>query len=145
MRWSWEGATVAALAAIYVIEAREFQTGFIADPIGPRAFPVGIGLLAFVAGLGLFFAAKREPERLDAPARLRAVVLGASLFTYAWSLEWIGFVAGTTLVMTLLVVLFRGRPLYGVVGGFVTGVAVYFLFGYGLSIPLPVGRIFSGS
>lgn len=146
MRWSREGASVAALAALYVFEARDFETGFIADPIGPRAFPVGIGVLALLAGLGLFFTGKPEArERMDGPARLRALALAASLFAYTSLLEPIGFIAATTLAMTVLVVLFRGRVLHGVVGGFVTGVAVYFVFGYGLSLPLPLGRIFSGS
>jgi putative tricarboxylic transport membrane protein len=146
VKWSRVGASIAALAAIYVFEALEFETSFIADPIGPRAFPVGIGLLTLLAGSGLFFTEKPGArERMDAAARLRAAALAATLLAYALLLEALGFIAATTPVMMIAVVLFRGRLLSGLLGGLVTAIAIYYLFGYGLSIPLPLGRIFSGS
>ncbi len=146
MRWSWAGAILSSFALLYIVAARGFETGFIADPIGPRAFPVGIGLLALLAGLALFLTergASKEP--MDAPARLRASLLGATLFAYALLLEPLGFIVSTLLATTVLVVLFRGRALYGLAFGLVVGVVVFFLFGYGLSLPLPVGRLFAGS
>ncbi len=146
MKWSWEGAVVASLSLLYIFEARDFRTGFIADPIGPRAFPVGIGLLALLTGLGLFFARRKEArDPIGAPARLRASALAAILFAYALLLDPLGFILSTTLAMVVLVVLFRGRPLHGALFGLLIGVAVYFLFGYPLSLPLPAGRIFPGS
>ncbi|HEY7820153.1 MAG TPA: hypothetical protein VIG29_18165, partial [Vicinamibacteria bacterium] len=69
MKWSWGGAILLPLSTLYVVEARGFETGFIADPIGPRAFPVGIGLLGSLVGVALFFTARGAPvEPMDAPA-----------------------------------------------------------------------------
>ena len=146
MKWSWEGAILASLSLLFAVEARDFETAFIADPIGPKAFPVGIGLLAFLSGLALFFTRRGEPrEPMDSPAKLRASLLVATLFTYAVLLEPLGFIVSTVLVMTVLVVLFHGRFLHGLAFGLLIGVAVFFLFGYGLSMPLPLGRLFFGS
>ena len=146
MRFRPEGAVVAAVALLYLFMAREFRIAFIADPIGPRAFPVGIGILALLAGIALFFSSEGEGEApLDVFARLRASVLAASLLAYAVLLEPLGFIASTTLETMVLVVLFRGRPLHGLAFGLLTGFALFLLFGYGLSIPLPAGRLFSGS
>ena len=145
MRWSWAGAVLVGLAAVYVIAARDFETGFIADPIGPRAFPVGIGFLAGVVGLALFFTKKgAASESMDAPAKLRASLLTATLFSYALLLEPLGFILTTLVAMTAMVALFRGRILNGLVFGLLIGAGVFFLFGYGLSLPLPLGRLFAG-
>jgi putative tricarboxylic transport membrane protein len=145
VRRNWEGAILAAIALLYLVAAREFQTGFIADPIGPRAFPIGIGLLTGLVGLSLFFTRKGKPaEPLDAPARLRSLILAIVLFAYAFLLEPLGFIVSTVLAMTALVALFRGRILQGLTFGLLIGVLVFFLFGYALSLPLPVGRLFTG-
>jgi putative tricarboxylic transport membrane protein len=146
VRWSWEGAILASVSLFYVAGARGFETGFIADPIGPRAFPVGIGLLAVLVGLSLFFTARGAPgEPMDAHARLRASLLAATLFVYWLLLEPLGFIVSTLVAMTVLVALFRGHVLHGLAFGLMVGVAVFFLFGYGLSLPLPMGRLFTGS
>jgi putative tricarboxylic transport membrane protein len=145
VKWSWGGA-ILLLSLLYVVEARGFETGFIADPIGPRAFPVGIGLLGSLVGVALFFTGRGAPvEPMDAPARLRASLLAMTLFGYALLLEPLGFILSTLLAMTGLVTLFRGRLLIGILFGLLIGVTVFFLFGYGLSLPLPIGRLFAES
>jgi putative tricarboxylic transport membrane protein len=145
VRWSGDGAILASLALFYLVAAREFETGFIADPIGPRAFPIGIGLLAGLVGVALFFTKEgATAEPMDAPARLRSSLLALVLFAYAFLLEPLGFILSTVLAMTALAGLFRGRVLHGLAFGLLVGVVVFFLFGYALSLPLPVGRLFSG-
>jgi putative tricarboxylic transport membrane protein len=143
VRRSLEGAVLAGVALLYFLEARSFRTGFIADPIGPRAFPFGIGALAFLAGAAIFFSKRASAEeRLEAPALLRMVVLTASLLGYALLLEPLGFVLSTTIAAAVLVILFRGRPLEAVAFGLFLGLSIYFLFVYPLSLPLPFGRLF---
>lgn len=146
MKWSWAGAILLSFSLLYVVEARGFETGFIADPIGPRAFPVGIGLLGSLVGLALFGLGRAAPvEPLDAPARLRASLLALTLFAYALLLEPLGFILSTLLAMTALVTLFHGRLVNGLLFGLLIGVTFFVLFGYGLSLPLPLGRLFAGS
>jgi putative tricarboxylic transport membrane protein len=140
---------LAAVAAVYLYLARSFETGFIADPIGPKAFPYGIGILAVLSALLLLREApspsptgKREP--LEGPFLLRASLLTAVLLAYAAVLDTIGFIVSTTVVMTALVGLFRGRLLPGLLFGFVSSVLFFAVFTYGLSVPLPFGTVFGG-
>jgi putative tricarboxylic transport membrane protein len=143
VRRNVEGAVLAGVALLYFLQARSFRTGFLADPIGPRAFPFGIGALAFLVGVGIFFAKPLEREApLEAPAFLRILVLTVSLLGYALLLEPLGFVLSTTLVTAALVLLFKGRPLEAIAFGFLLGLALYYLFAHPLSLPLPFGRLF---
>jgi putative tricarboxylic transport membrane protein len=138
---------LAVSAGVYLYLARSFETGFIADPIGPKAFPYGIGILAFLSALLLLGAKpkeKREPEPFDGPAVLRALVLTAVLLIYASILETLGFVLATTLAMTALVGLFRGRLVHGLVFGFLLSLLFFSVFTYGLAVPLPFGTVFGG-
>jgi putative tricarboxylic transport membrane protein len=143
MKRSLEGAVLAGLALLYFLEARSFRTGFLADPIGPRAFPFGIGALAFLVGIAIFFSRPGGTEEpIETPALLRMVVLTGSLLGYALLLEPLGFVLSTTAATAVLVILFRGRPLEALAFGLLLGLAIYFLFAYPLSLPLPFGRLF---
>lgn len=137
---------LAATALLYLHEARSFDAGFIADPIGPRAFPYVIGSLALVASAFLLRDTDEPRQPLpDASFALRAAVLVLALAGYAFVLDEIGFVLATTLLMTVLVVIFRGRILPGFVGALLLSAFVYTLFVYAFSIPLPFGSFFFGA
>jgi putative tricarboxylic transport membrane protein len=139
------GLLLGAVALGYVFAARGFETGFIADPIGPKAFPYAIGMLALVASGALLVRPKAPPRpALDAPARLRALVLAASLALYAVVLDRMGFVLATTLEMAVLVGLFRGSLWKGLLGGLAVSAGFFLVFAYGLSVPLPLGSWFGG-
>ena len=140
MRQKIAALFLGACSVLYLFAARSFETGFIADPIGPRAFPYAIGTLLLASSLALVFTREKEPTaRLDSSSRLRALALGTSLALYALVLEPLGFVAATTLEMAALVVLFRGRFLHGLLGGLLLSVGFFLLFAYLLSVPLPLG------
>lgn len=140
MRRKLPAVVLAATAVFYLLEARSFETGFIADPIGPRAFPYGIGTLLLTSSVVLLLVREeRSMARLDSSARLRALTLGVSLALYALLLEPLGFMVATTLEMTLLVLLFRGRFLHGLLGALALSALFFFVFAYVLSVPLPLG------
>jgi putative tricarboxylic transport membrane protein len=136
---------VAGVALLYVLEARRFEAGFIADPVGPAGFPYVIGILALVASAVLFFGS--DPPRRD-PAEpsflLRAAILIGALALYALFLESAGFVLSTSLLMTVLVVIYRGRILLGFAGALLVSLGLFYFFAYALSVPLPFGRLFGG-
>lgn len=146
MREKGSALVLAAAAAWYAYQARSFETGFIADPIGPKAFPYAIGILALVAAVLLFVEKPNEGTRepIDKPFVLRGVALAGGLLAYAVVLEPIGFILATTLFVTALVELFRGRFLHGLAFGFLLSLVFFFLFTYGLALPLPIGAIFGG-
>lgn len=138
----WAGLALAAISGAAIALATSFRAGFIADPIGPRAFPFGIfGLLA-VLGLGLSVWGKHE-SALDGLVLRRAAILMGSLVAYVGLLSALGFVLTTTLEAALLGVLFGGRPARCLAASFVMAVSLFVLFVYGFSVPLPIGELFA--
>jgi putative tricarboxylic transport membrane protein len=140
-----DAVVVAAVALVYLNEARSFDAGFIADPIGPRAFPFVIGALALAASAFLFRQRPEPRELPDGSFVLRAAILVLALTGYVLALDEAGFVLATTLLMTVLVWIFRGRLLPGAAGALLLSFVVYALFVYAFSIPLPFGRLFGGT
>jgi putative tricarboxylic transport membrane protein len=45
------GGVCVVLAAAYVYFALQVQTAFISDPLGPKAFPVIIGVILAIGGI----------------------------------------------------------------------------------------------
>lgn len=130
------GSALLAIAAGYVAGTSRFEAGFIADPIGPSAFPYGIGTLLVLACLAHLVAgdAGRLPE-----LSWRHGVLGVTLVAYVIVLDFLGFVVTTTLLAAVIATLFGGPLKRSIVMSLLLCVAIFVLFVYGLSIPLPRG------
>jgi putative tricarboxylic transport membrane protein len=137
---------LAGTALLYVYEARSFDAGFIADPIGPKAFPYVIGFLALAASaLLLREAVEPEVRAIDVPFTLRATLLVLALSGWIWVLDEVGFVLATTVLMGTLVLVFRGPVRPGFAGALLVSAFIYTLFVYAFSIPLPFGSLFGGT
>ncbi len=136
------GLALIVLAVAYGLEARSFQVRFIADPIGPRAFPYILALLLGALGLSLIFA--RAPSDAEPAPRVdRRPVLGAvSLVAYTFLFPFAGFFVSTSLLMMFLSRLFGSRGLVSFVAPVLFVAGLGFLFTYGLAIPLPIGSLF---
>ena len=48
------GLVLLLVATFYLFEARRFEAGFIADPIGPRAFPYVLGTILWILSFSWF-------------------------------------------------------------------------------------------
>ena len=120
----------------YVWLARGFEAGFIADPIGPSAFPYVIGTLLLATSVAL---AAKQPSGGLPPVSWRHVALVAGLFVYVVVLDRLGFVVATTMLSSAVVALFFGPIRRGVVLSFLLSLSIFVLFVYVLSIPLPWG------
>ena len=120
----------------YVWRARGFEAGFIADPIGPSAFPVAIGALLLATSVTLW---TKKPSGELPPVSWRHVALVAGLFVYVAVLDRLGFVVTTTMLASGVVALFSGPIRRGVVLSFLLSLSIFVLFTYVLSIPLPRG------
>jgi putative tricarboxylic transport membrane protein len=129
------------VSTAYAFEAtRIFSPPAIADPLGPRAFPLFLG----VAGIALSAAILRDrspragPEVTRATLRNLAGIL-AAMAIYAVLLPRLGFILSTT---ALLAVGFRytggRRPL---VPAAVVALAIYLVFTRLLDLRLPRGIV----
>ena len=83
------GGLLSLIALLYLFEARSFETGFIADPIGPKAFPFVLG--AVLVGLSIGLAVRPGTEASWPPRSLwwRWVAVTTALLIYAFILNFL--------------------------------------------------------
>lgn len=137
------GCALFLAACLYLFEARSFVTGFIADPIGPRAFPYVLGTI--LAGLAVWLAFRPEagpswPSR----ALWRPIAVVGALASYAALLVPLGFIISTSGLLVIVSTLFGGRISKSVLFALAFSIITYALFRQLLALGLPPGTIFFG-
>ena len=127
------------------------------DPVGPRAFPFGLGIL--LTGLALVligqtFVSAREPDRGEPDGREREAqvpaaaewwAIGATvglLVLYGLLMNYFGFIIASALTVASALVFVLGRRGWRLVLGMSAGLSLgtYLLFGKLLGIYLPIGQ-----
>ncbi|WP_022953547.1 tripartite tricarboxylate transporter TctB family protein [Leucothrix mucor] len=136
------GLVVLLVAVAYVAAATQIQTSFLADPVGPKAFPIMIGSIAALCGLFLMVKPDPDPEWPAMRTFLALLVAVAVLIAYAFALKPLGFILPTAIAAGILSFQISPRAgpaaLAGV--GLSVGLFVLFKFALGLGlVPFPKG------
>ena len=96
------GLVMATVALAYIASATQIQTSFLSDPVGPKTFPVLIGIVCAICAM--FMVLKPDPEP-DWPvlrtfgALFFAIVV---LVAYAYTLKPLGFLMPTAIAAGVL-------------------------------------------
>ncbi len=148
----WAGALLLTVTLLAGIAAWGFRVNFIADPVGPRAFPlVALALMAVGAGWMVWRPegrgmAEAEPEAGE-PSLPRTPILRVLPALLAMALvpvllPTLGFVVSVGGVMWVLALLMGGRMGPAALAALALAGGLFLLFVYGLGVPLPVGELF---
>lgn len=136
------GAGLVLLAAYVVWEGARMPAGTVALP-GAGFFPVALGALLGLAGLGVLVRALQRPDRDVEPVALghrQIAVALLALAGVALLLERLGFLATASV---FLLVLFRSTAGIGwaraALAAVAVSVAAYVFFDTVLGVPLPSG------
>lgn len=136
------GLLVMALALAYMAGALNIKRGLMSDPLGPTAFPLLVGAVAFLCGAAI--AARPDPEpEWPHPATLFHLALAAVVMVaYAYALIPFGFLIPTALaagvVSFQITPRWRQAAMAGV--GLSVGLLAIFRFILGLGLkPWPGG------
>ena len=150
-------SVIAMLFGIFVIlEARTIKAPFFADPIGPRAFFYGCGVIFILGGLVEHRAARlhlapvpdaHDPRRgrrgRAGPSRRRSGGPRCSRWSaslYVLTLRPVGYLIGTPLyIVAGLWILEQRNWLLNITVGLVFTIVFYLIFAQGLGVWLPVG------
>ncbi|SON55106.1 Tripartite tricarboxylate transporter TctB family protein [Hartmannibacter diazotrophicus] len=133
------GAVCVLLAAFFIWQATLIETGFIVDPLGPKAFPIIIGTVLGISGLYPLLRPDPEPEW---PSRGGILEIGFAtlvMIAFAVALPNYGFVASAAVASGLLSWRLGSSPLAAVVTGIGIAVGVYLIFHFALGINLARG------
>lgn len=123
-------------ALAYIASALQIETSFMSDPVGPKTFPIIIGVIASISGLYLMIRPDDEPEW---PARRSFAALGIAvivLVAYAYSLKPLGFLIPTAIAATILSYQISPRTKPAIIAGFGISIGLFVLFKYALGLGL---------
>lgn len=145
------GATTAArigalvlfvFALLYGFEASRIVYSFSSDPLGPRAFP--LGLAAVLAALALYQGVKPSAGEPWPRGRLLAALFAipALVAASALLLEPLGFPIAIFVLVVGVGRVFGASWRFALIGGVLQAALWYGVFGYLLEVYLPMGAVF---
>ncbi len=128
---------VAALAALaYIASATQIQSSFLADPVGPRVFPIIIGVVGALSAMFMVFRPDPEPEwprgRTFAALGFAVIVLVA----YAYALRPLGFLLPTAMVAAILSYQISPRARFAAITGISLSLGLFLIFRFALGLGL---------
>ena len=137
------------LAAAYLYATATLPSMEIGDPLGPKAFPVLLGILLAIAGV-LLLIESRSPREISpaVPGRTEArphAVAGVTIATgmFFALLEPLGYLIAFTLYLFLVMRWLHGkRPVTCLVISVLFAIGSYALFAKALGVTLPKGFLY---
>jgi len=138
-----------ACGVFITVSSLRIHIGTFEDP-GPGLFPLITGILMGIISGGMFIksclqstSAGQEP--LGADKRLwhnKSVATVVIMFLYALTVDWLGFLTVTLLILFILYKAIGGLSLKVSLGGAILTAAIaYILFKVWLNVQLPVGPL----
>lgn len=130
-----------ALAVFFVWQATRIQLSFISDPVGPRTFPIIVGVILGLASLVILVRPDAAPDWPRATRLLEIAVAAAVMVAYALLLPELGFIIATAFAATYLTWRLGTAPLWSVVVGIAISLGIYAVFALALGLSLARGPL----
>jgi putative tricarboxylic transport membrane protein len=135
------GVAALLLAVFLTVFGWGLEAPFAYEPVGPRAFPLGLALVIGLCGAWLVYKGGGDAEPNPEGANLRITIMVALIAAYALMFVWLGFVLANAVMVTVVGRLFGGSWLKSVISGVVMSVAFFLLFDKLLDVVLPTGLL----
>lgn len=127
------------LAVFFIWQATLIQESFISDPVGPKIFPMIIGVLVAVSSLAIFFRPDDEPEWPEFSRLFEVGLTIAVMIAYAYALPIAGFVVSTAVTAAYLSWRLGTPPVKAVIAGIAIAIGIYVVFHLILGLSLARG------
>ena len=133
------GGVGLALAAFYIWAATIIPDSFMMDAIGPRTFPIIIGLVLALCSLIFILRPDEDPVWPDVAGLLEILAAVVVMLLYAKLLPEVGFVIATIFATAYLTWRLGSRPLGSALTGVFTAFGIYAVFKLVLGLSLAEG------
>jgi len=130
------GLVVLLTALAYIASATQIQTSFLVDPVGPKAFPILIGIVASICALVLIVRPDPDPEWPKFKALLSLLLAVAVLIVYAYALKPLGFLLPTAVAAAILSYQIYPAIITSLASGIGLSVGLFVLFKFALGLGL---------
>ncbi|ODC02243.1 tricarboxylic transporter [Terasakiispira papahanaumokuakeensis] len=134
------GIALLGLAAFVAVQAQSFYVPFSYDPVGPKAFPVGLAIILALLSLVLILRPGPNGQWPSAATCCRLVGVLVIMGVYALLFTRLGYTLSTGLAILCLARSFGASWVKALVTAVVMAVVTYFLFSDVLEISLPSGQ-----
>lgn len=136
------GLVVLMVALAFIASATQVQTSFLSDPVGPKTFPIMIGVVAAISALIMIFKPDPNPQWPAGRTFFALLVALVVLIGYAFALKPFGFLLPTAVTAAVLSYQISPRIGPALLTGVGLSVGLFVLFKYALKlglIPFPKG------
>ena len=141
------GAVALVLAAVYLYATKQIPTLEIGDPLGPKAFPVLLGIALIAAAILLFVETLKKDDAPPVKAPREALhylwlIGGVTVWTalYFWVFDRAGYLLSTIVYLLVLTARFnRGKWRANILTSVLFALGSYILFVRILGVTLPKG------
>ena len=133
------GVLVLLLGVGAVWHGLSLEVAFAADPVGPKAFPIIVGLILLVCGASIALRPTAMAWEVGDYGRILLVAL--SSLAYPFILLPLGFVPATAILGFLCALAFKGRPVPALIGSVIMAIVIFALIDLGLGLGLPRGPL----
>ncbi|QNI04373.1 tripartite tricarboxylate transporter TctB family protein [Halomonas sp. SH5A2] len=137
------GVALIGLAAFIAVQAVQLEMPFSYEPVGPKAFPLGLSILLTLLSLVMIFRPGENGSWPHKALALRLLLVLVLLLVYAVLFRQLGFIVSSLLVVTALARLFDATWGKALITGIAMSIVGYFLFTAALGISLPSGYLFA--
>ena len=130
------GLVMAIVALAYIASATQIQTSFLSDPVGPKTFPILIGVVGAISAIFMVFKPDPEPDwpvLKTFGALLIAVIV---LVAYAYALKPLGFLLPTAIAAGVLSFQISPKAKTAILSGLGLSIGLFVLFKYALDLGL---------
>lgn len=138
------GLVVLMVALAYIVSATQIQTSFLADPVGPKAFPILVGSIAALCGLVMMVKPDPDPQWPVLKTFIALLVAVAVLVAYAYALKPFGFLLPTAVTAAILSYQISPKINTALLAGVGLSVGLFVLFKFALGlglVPFPKGLL----
>ena len=138
------GLVVLLTALAFIASATQVQTSFLQDPVGPKAFPMAVGLVAGISGLVMIIRPDPDPVWPVGKKLLSIFFAVVVMVVYAYALKPLGFLIPTAITAAILSYQISPKAPIAAITGVGLSILLFLLFKYALGlglVPLPQGWI----
>jgi len=136
------GLVVLMVALAFIASATQVQTSFLQDPVGPKTFPILIGVVSAISALVMIFKPDPDPQWPASRTLLNLFIALVVLIAYAFALKPFGFLLPTAVTAAVLSYQISPRAVPAMLTGVGLSIGLFVLFKYALKlglVPFPKG------
>ena len=128
------GLLILVVALAYIASATQIQTSFLADPVGPKTFPMIVGGVLAICGMWLAIRPDEDQVRVSSVGKLALSVI--VLLGYAYTIRPLGFLIPTAIASGIVSYQISPRVVPAIATGAGLSVGLFALFKFVLGLGL---------